>query len=423
MINPTNKWLIIATACLTIISCQKEKKWAGQQPIQAVPTETKPVQKQWKGTFSLGKEIYASNAFDGARLNGIALTGDTLITALITSENTPINPSPWYAFKLWSKETREISLKLTYQEGAFHRYYPKISKNGLDWQPIDSAYYTESENKITIATRELPEYVIVKLSIGPDTTWVSAQELVTSSHVQSWVDDLSKHPFITTQQIGQSREGRPITLMKLGTADDQKMIFVLSRQHPPEVTGYLAMQSFVETLAADDSIATAFRQSFNTYIVPLANPDGVDNGHWRHSAGGIDLNRDWVNVNQPEVAAIQKFMEEKVANTEGSFYFGVDFHSTWQDIYYTIDSTSRGNMPGLVPNMIVAMAKELGLDPNIRPNKMDVPSINSSRYFFETFGAEALTYEIGDDTPRDLLKKKGEVSAKELMRLLLELEN
>jgi murein tripeptide amidase MpaA len=320
-------------------------------------------------------------------------------------------------------ETREISLKLTYQEGAFHRYYPKISKNGLDWQPIDSAHYTESENKITIATRELPEYVSVKLSIGPDTTWVSAQELVTSSHVQSWVDDLSKHPFITTQQIGQSREGRPITLMKLGTADDQKMIFVLSRQHPPEVTGYLAMQSFVETLAADDSIATAFRQSFNTYIVPLANPDGVDNGHWRHSAGGIDLNRDWVNVNQPEVAAIQKFMEEKVANTEGSFYFGVDFHSTWQDIYYTIDSTSRGNMPGLVPNMIVAMAKELGLDPNIRPNKMDVPSINSSRYFFETFGAEALTYEIGDDTPRDLLKKKGEVSAKELMRLLLELEN
>ena len=108
---------------------------------------------------------------------------------------------------------------------------------------------------------------------------------------------------------------------------------------------------------------------------------------------------------------------------KGLIYFGVDFHSTWQDIYYTIDSTSHGNMPGLVPNMIVGMAKELGLDPNIRPNKMDVPSINSSRYFFETFGAEALTYEIGDDTPRDLLKKKGEVSAKELMRLLLELEN
>jgi hypothetical protein len=175
----------------------------------------------------------------------------------------------------------------------------------------------------------------------------------------------------------------------------------------------------VEAIASDNPVAQAFRKEYTTYVVPLANPDGVDNGHWRHSVAGIDLNRDWANVNQPEVACIQSFMEEKIDSSEGRFYFGVDFHSTWQDIYYTIDPTLSGNMPGIVPSMIDSMASVLGLDPNIRPNGMDVPSINSSRYFFEKFGAEALTYEIGDNTPRDLLRQKGETSALELMEIMM----
>jgi hypothetical protein len=69
--------------------------------------------------------------------------------------------------------------------------------------------------------------------------------------------------------------------------------------------------------------------------------------------------------------------------------------------------------------MIDSMASALSLEPNIRPNGMDVPSINSARYFFETFGAEALTYEIGDNTPRDLLRQKGETSALELMEIMM----
>ncbi len=404
---------------LGVLACKQESKWQGQKPIQVVPTDTKPIQKQVKGTFDLGAGIYASNDFDGARLNGIILSGDTLITALITAENTPINPSPWYAFKLWSEEERPIQLKLTYQDGAFHRYYPKLSKNGLDWENLDEKDYVEGAEKMDIANRQLPKYITMRLSLGPDTLWISAQELLTSAHVKTWAAALCELPYVSSMEIGKSLEGRPIDLLRIGEASDEKMIFVLSRQHPPEVTGYLAMESFVEAIASDNPVAQAFRKEYTTYVVPLANPDGVDNGHWRHSVAGIDLNRDWANVNQPEVACIQSFMEEKIDSSGGRFYFGVDFHSTWQDIYYTIDPTLSGNMPGLVPSMIDSMASVLSLEPNIRPNGMDVPSINSARYFFERFGAEALTYEIGDNTPRDLLRQKGETSALELMEIMM----
>ncbi len=410
----------LLTLSLGICSSQTPQKWKGQAPIQIVPTNTLPIQKQQLGVFDLGQGVYASNDFVGARLNGITRGDDGQVLALIMPENSPINPSPWYAFKLWAQEKQEISLKLTYLDGYFHRYHPKLSQDGKNWEPLASENFQVGELIDNESPRQLPKDITMKLQIGPDTVWVAAQELSTSLDAAAWVEGLSQRSYITNTSIGKSREGRPLHLMKIGISDDKRMIFVLSRQHPPEVTGYLAMQAFVETIASDDPLAVKFRQQYNTYVVPMANPDGVDHGHWRHNTGGIDLNRDWENVNQPEVAAIQQFLKNKVQKSGGKILFGVDFHSTWEDIYYTINPEQKGNWPGLVPQMIEAVAAELGLEPNIRPSDVGNITTNSSKYFFSEFGAEALTYEIGDNTPRDQLKRKGVVSAMKLMELLLQ---
>ena len=194
---------------------------------------------------------------------------------------------------------------------------------------------------------------------------------------------------------------------------------VISRQHPPEVTGYLAMKPFVETMASDSKLARKFRKKFTIYVVPLMNPDGVDNGHWRHNKGGIDLNRDWSNFNQPETRAVKRFMEKK-ESAGSKFYFGIDFHSTWDDIYYTVDPKLKGNMPGLVTGWLEAVQKALpGYEPNIKPNDQLVPTAVSRNYFFMEHGAEALVFEIGDNTPREFIREKGRISADKLMELML----
>lgn len=260
----------------------------------------------------------------------------------------------------------------------------------------------------------------MKLDISPDTLWVSAGELITSKHIYKWANNLAEKEYISQTKIGESREGKPINMLKIGESDDQKMIIVLSRQHPPEISGYLAMKSFVETLSADNELTQRFRDEYNTYIIPLINPDGVDHGHWRHNTGGIDLNRDWETFNQPEVSAIREFMQNKVATSGGKFYFGVDFHSTFQDIYYTINPDLKGNMPGLVPELITAMGQEFpDYEPNIRPGGLDGPRISSTSFLFYEFGAESVTFEIGDNTPRNFIKQKGEIAAVKLMELLL----
>ena len=132
-------------------SCKQDTQWERQKPIEKVSTETVPIQLQYRGTFDLGEGVYITNKFEGARLNGVARTSDSLITVLITPENAPINMSPWYAFKIWSDTECRIFLKLIYPEHAGHRYLPKLSKDGLTWESVDSVNFQVGEQACKIS--------------------------------------------------------------------------------------------------------------------------------------------------------------------------------------------------------------------------------------------------------------------------------
>lgn len=403
---------------ITLWGQTPEKKFQGQEPVQEVDTSPRPIQRQYRTTFAFEDAgIYISNEFEGARLNGVLMKEDTLI-AWITPENTPINPSPWYAFQIWSDSAREVLVKMTYQD-AKHRYYPRLSRDGEEWHALDSASYQEyGKGTDDFGVGSLAVSAVMKLSVSPDTLWVAGQELQTSRHIFSWIDSLAGQSYITQQDIGESRLGKPIRSLKIGEAkDEDKLVFVFGRQHPPEVTGWLAMKSFVETLAGDSPLARRFREEYTTLVVPLMNPDGVDLGHWRHSAGGVDLNRDWSQFHHPETRAVRDFLREKTAG-EAQLYFGIDFHSTWDDIYYTLDSTSVTHTPGLMAEWLSSIERNI---PDYEINaKGDVNSVGVSKNFlFREFGTESLVYEVGDNTPRPFVRQKGQVAATQLMQLLL----
>ena len=70
-------------------------------PRTATITTNRLVHLPKRQTFSFAETgVFVSNDFEGARLNAIVRSGDTY-TAQISPENTPINDSPWYAFKIW----------------------------------------------------------------------------------------------------------------------------------------------------------------------------------------------------------------------------------------------------------------------------------------------------------------------------------
>lgn len=425
----TKKFLSIFL-CLTaafFVSGQDQKPvFQGQPPVEAVDTTTRPIEKQWKGAFPFEADgVFFSNEFDGARLNKIERTGENSYVILITPENAPINHSPWYAFKVWSKQEKEISVKLTYPEGSRHRYNPQISRDGEKWKLLDAGNIIEEEKgAAAFGPESRPVRVTLRLNVSRKPLWVSAQELETSAQVFRWIDRMDKKSFIAQEEIGKSRQGRPLKMLKIGNPDSKKMVLVISRQHPPEVTGYFAMRAFVEKIADKSKLSKNFRKDWTVYVVPLMNPDGVAAGHWRHNDGGIDLNRDWAAFNQPETTAVREFLKKRRQETGGKFYFGIDFHSTWDDIYYPMDKKFTGNMPNLVFDWLDGIQKSIpDYKPNIRPNARLEPTLVSRNYFYAAHRMEAIVFEIGDNTSRDFIKKKGEVGATELMKLMSEKQN
>lgn len=414
--------LLFITLFVSAFGQDSKPVFQGQPPAQEVDTTTKPIEKQTRQVFSFEDDgVYFSNNFDGARLNKIERTGENAYTITITPENFPINMSPWYAFQIWSKKKKEINVRLTYPEFAKHRYSPLISKNGLKWKPLELSRITEEEKENNNKATDRPKRIVMRLKVSKKPTWISAQELQTSKHVFGWMDSLAKKRKLKVKEIGKSKDGKPLRMLTIGDPNAKKMVMVISRQHPPEVTGYFAMQAFVEKIADKSKLSKQFRKDFAVYVVPLMNPDGVDNGHWRHNAGGIDLNRDWTKFNQPEGKVISEFIKRKEIENGGKFYFGIDFHSTWDDIYYPLDKKYiDSNMPNLTWNWLDKITKAIpNYEPNIKPNEKLEPAMVSRNYFYVSHKMEAIVFEIGDNTPRKFIKKKGEVGAVELMKLML----
>ncbi|MEZ5307908.1 MAG: M14 family metallopeptidase [Pyrinomonadaceae bacterium] len=395
----------------------------GQQPARVVDTTTKPIAVEKHGKIKFKEDgVTFSNKFDGARMGTVTRTGENEYTILITPENTPINESPWYAFQVKSSKKKEISVRMTYPEGSVHRYRTQISRDGVRWSYLDDANVTEEgKGDADFGPGSRPKLATLKLEVGPKPLWVSAQELQTTKHVYGWMKNQAKKKFVSMSTFGKSKLGKPLKMLTIGKKNSKHMMLVISRQHPPEVTGYFAMQAFVETLTDDSELSKRFRDDWTIYVVPLMNPDGVNAGHWRHNAGGIDLNRDWTQFNQPEGKAVSEFLKKRERETGGKFYFGIDFHSTWDDIYYPMSEKHQGAVPNLVNDWLKKIQESIPhYTPNIRPNERAEPAIVSRNYFLVSHNMEAIVFEIGDNTSREFIRTKGSVGAVEIEKLLLE---
>ncbi len=147
--------------------------------------------------------------------------------------------------------------------------------------------------------------------------------------------------------MGQSVLGRDIPYFRMGegSSENKKVMILLSRQHPPEVTGFMALQYFVSELLKDDALTRSFYKRYDIWVFPLLNPDGVDLGHWRHNAHGIDLNRDWAFYRQPEIDAVTDFIIRKAKQGNNQVILGIDFHSTFKDIYYVYKDDISTKLP------------------------------------------------------------------------------
>jgi len=365
-------------------------------------------------TFQPAPEFCESEAFlidqqfDGGAFASCEFTSANAVDIVITPEDSPpINPSPWYAFRVSPKFSGRLTARVSFSHAGF-RYWPKLSRDGRHWRRAEEADVLVQ-----------PDGEAFELSLQTDaaSVWVSAQELYTARHYWNQLAELATTSDARIRILGLSVQGRP--LFALETPAKSEVVILLGRQHPPEVSGAMAMTAFVETLLAETELARRFRERYSLLILPLMNPDGVALGHWRHNVNGVDLNRDWRDFSQPETAAVLDELE-RIEQAGRRPALMLDFHSTRQNLFYTQleeDSSWPIDFASVWFERVSARNPEVEFE---HAKRQRSGQANTKNYFFDRYRIPALTYELGDEASRELLRIHTPMFAEEMMRLMLE---
>ena len=360
------------------------------------------------GTSCDTKTFRVSDDFSGARRGSCTVTGDSSARLEILPEDDGVsNPSPWFAFKLTPKTSGIAEIVLDYQNWE-HRYSPKISGDGSTWRLLPGDFVTVSDDGRR-ATLRVP--------LTDEPVWIAAQELITPAVHHAWNQQVAERFEVRFTELGKSRKGRPIHAFD-SNPDVKDVILLVGRQHPPEVSGVFAVYSFLETLFSNSELAETFRQHYRIIAIPLLNPDGASNGNWRHNLGGVDLNRDWGSFTQPETKLVASLLNDLDASNSRVRLF-IDFHSTKRNLFYTQDELSVTDPPGFARAWLKSSATRLRDYQFTNEERPASDPTRGKNYMYERYGVPSLTYEVGDETEREVAREAAKVFAEEMMRLML----
>lgn len=128
---------------------------------------------------------------------------------------------------------------------------------------------------------------------------------LTNKHIEPILEELKDKFEIGV--IGHSVLAKPIYSIKVGTGAVK--IFMWSQMHGNESTTTKAVFDLLNILKNDDALARKLKSTFTFLILPIVNPDGAEL-YTRENAVKVDLNRDSVNLSQPESKILRAAFED-----------------------------------------------------------------------------------------------------------------
>jgi murein tripeptide amidase MpaA len=99
------------------------------------------------------------------------------------------------------------------------------------------------------------------------------------------------------------KSGRPPPASTAGTSalphhtfhhqekEEKPVIFIIGRQHPGETFSSFIIHGLINFLLSQHPAVLQLRETFDFWIMPIANPDGVVLGNYRCNMQGKDINR------------------------------------------------------------------------------------------------------------------------------------
>jgi murein tripeptide amidase MpaA len=249
-----------------------------------------------------------SSNFDSGNIRVIDASQANNIQLEIVKDNAS-DFYQWFHFKLQQNtddnENTEHVIHLTnagnsaYVEG-WENYQAVASYDREHWFRVPTEF---DGDKLTITLT--PEYNSVYFAYFAPYSYERHQDLIHSAQM---------HLDCQLQVLGQTLDGRDMSLLKIGEeGQGKKVIWLTARQHPGETMAEWFIEGFIDRLLdEDDGAARALLNKAVFYIMPNMNPDGSVRGHLRTNACGANLNREWQTPTMdrsPEVYLVREMMK------------------------------------------------------------------------------------------------------------------
>ena len=137
-------------------------------------------------------------------------------------------------------------------------------------------------------------------------------------------------PQAEIRDIGQTVEGRPLEIVRIGDPAAPRRVLLRGRAHPWESGGNWVIDGLIRHLLRQDDETRRRLARVCTYVLPIANKDGVARGRTRFNSRGKDLNRDWCQPADPRLApenwALEQWIEQSLRDGR-NIDLAIDFHN------------------------------------------------------------------------------------------------
>ena len=216
----------------------------------------------------------------------------------------------WFYFRLAGARgercvmTFDNAAQCAFAQG-WHGYRAMASYDRVNWFRVPASYDGQ-----TLTIEHTPDF---------DSIYYAYFEPYSEERHAEFLGAVQQMPHATLVELGRTVEGRPMSLLVLGTPEpsagrQKKKIWIIARQHPGESMAEWFVEGLVKRLAgwgdwSGDSVARKLYEHAVFYIVPNMNPDGSVRGNLRTNAAGANLNREWLAPDaqrSPEVLAVRE---------------------------------------------------------------------------------------------------------------------
>ena len=228
----------------------------------------------------------------------VADSGTHVMMSISKMVNEVYNGSP---AKEWWDKNHPISCYISYDRKT--------------WVPVMTRLSGERE-------------LIVDFTMNSNKVWVARLPAYSLADLENLKKEFKGNKLFTVTNIGSTIENRPLEIIRLGTADAKYSVIIRARAHPWEPGGNWIVEGLIRHFISENS--EEWKKTFCVYIMPMANKDGVVRGMTRFNTAGMDLNRKWDKMSDPELCpekyALEKFLED-LAGKGIKPSLGIDIHN------------------------------------------------------------------------------------------------